>query len=83
MKLNRQSEQLVKIAHYTIISYVKSWTFTIKQPTNKLNIRILSKTRILYLIRYASVILIMGLHLLRRMPTSEHCWKKKSGAKWA
>ena len=38
-----------------------------KQPTNKLKIRILSETSILYLIRHASVILTVGLHLLRRI----------------
>ena len=35
----------------------------IKQPTNKLKIKILSQTSILYLIRNASFILIVGLHL--------------------
>ena len=34
----------------------------------------------LYLIRYASVILTVGLQLYRRMPTSELCWKENSGA---
>ena len=34
-----------------------------KQPTNTLKIRILSETSILYLIRHASVILIVGLQL--------------------
>ena len=34
-----------------------------KQPTNKLKIRILSETSIPYLIRHASYILIVGLHL--------------------
>ena len=45
----------------------------------------MSETSILYLIRYASVILNVGVHLLTRMymPTSEHCWKKNSGAQWA
>ena len=33
------------------------------KPTNKLKIRILSQTSILYLIPHASVILIIGLHL--------------------
>ena len=37
-------------------------TLTIIQPTNKLKIRILSETSILYLIRHASVILNVGLH---------------------
>ena len=35
----------------------------IKQPTNKLKIRILSETSILYLIRHASVILTLGLYM--------------------
>ena len=43
-------------------------------------ITILSETSILYLIRYASFILSSGLHLYRRVPTSEHCWKKNSGS---
>ena len=34
-----------------------------KQPTIKLKIRILSETSISYLIRHASFILIVGLHL--------------------
>ena len=34
-----------------------------KQPTNKLKIKILSETSILYLIRHAPVILTVGLHL--------------------
>ena len=34
-----------------------------KQPTNKLKIRILSETSIPYLIRHASFILIVSLHL--------------------
>ena len=34
-----------------------------KQPTNKLKIKILSETSIPYLIRHASFILIVGLHL--------------------
>ena len=35
------------------------------------------------MIRNASVTLIVGIHLLRCMPTREHCWKKNSGAQWA
>ena len=34
-----------------------------KQPTNKLKIKILYETSILYLIRHALVILTVGLHL--------------------
>ena len=34
-----------------------------KQPTNNLKLRILSETSIPYLIRHASFILIVGLHL--------------------
>ena len=37
-----------------------SWTFTIKQPTNKLKIRTLSETSILYFIRPASFIMTVG-----------------------
>ena len=59
-----------------MIKPILKWTLTMKQPTNKLNIRILSETNLFYLIRHASVNLIVGLHLLRRKPTSEHCWKK-------
>ena len=44
-------------------SQALSLTFTIKQPTNKLKTRILSETSILYLIRRASFILIVGLYL--------------------
>ena len=43
----------------------------------------MSQSSILYLIRHASVILIGGIHLLKRVPTSEHCWKKNNGAQWA
>ena len=42
---------------------IKAGPFRYKQPTNKLKIRILSQTSILYLIRHASVILIVGLHI--------------------
>ena len=38
-------------------------TVTKKQPSNKLKIRILSETSILYLICHASFILIVSLHL--------------------
>ena len=50
---------------------------------NKLKIRTLSQTSIICLIRHASFYLIVGLHLQRRMPTSEHCWKKNICAQWA
>ena len=53
----------------------------IKQPTNILQISILSETSIPYLIRHASFILSAGLHLYRRVQTSEHCWKKNSGSR--
>ena len=55
----------------------------IKQPTNILKTRILSETSILYLIRHASVIQFADLHLFRRVPTTEHCWKKNSGSQRA
>ena len=60
-------------------SLFKAGPLRLKQLTNTLKIRILSETSILYLIRYASIILIVGLHLYRRILTSEHCWKKNSG----
>ena len=44
-------------------SFVKSGPLRLKQVTNTLKIRILSETSILYLIRYASIILIVGLRL--------------------
>ena len=53
----------------------QSWTITIKQHTNKLKIRILYETSILYLIRHASFLLIVGRRML--------CWKKNSGAQRA
>ena len=58
---------------------VKAGPLRLKQLANTLKIRILSETSILYLIRYASIILIVGPRLSRRMQTSEHCWKKNSG----
>ena len=39
----------------------------------------LPETSILYVIRHASVILIVGFQQLRRVPTREICWKKNSG----
>ena len=42
---------------------VKAGPFRYYQPTNKLKIRILHLTSILYLIRHASVFLTVGLHL--------------------
>ena len=50
---------------------------------NTLKIRILPETSILYLICYASIILIVGLYLRRRMQTSKHCWKKNSDVQWS
>ena len=47
----------------TDLSVFKAGPVRLKQLTNTLKIRILSETSILYLIRYASVILIVGLHL--------------------
>ena len=58
---------------------LKAGPLRLKQLTNTLKIRILSQTTLLYLIRNASVILIVGLHLQIRMPTSQLCWKKSSG----
>ena len=62
---------------------IKAGPLRLKQLTNTLKIRILSETSILYLIRYASIILTVGLCLWRRMPTSSHCWKKNSGVQRA
>ena len=42
---------------------VKAGPLRLKQLTNTLKIRILSETSILYLIRYATIILIGGLRL--------------------
>ena len=60
---------IISISIWTLNStYMYSLLFTagplmIKKPTNKLKIRILSKTSILYLIHHASVIRIVGFHL--------------------
>ena len=43
--------------------HLKARPLQLKQITNTLKIRLLSETSILYLIRYASTILIVGLHL--------------------
>ena len=43
--------------------HVKAGPLKLKQRTNTLKLRIFSETSILYLIRYASIILIVGLHL--------------------
>ena len=59
----------------------KAGPLRLKQLINTLKIRILSQTSILYLIRYASVILIVGHGLLRRLPTSKHCRGENSGVK--
>ena len=50
---------------------VKAGSLLLKRLTNTctLKIRIFSEPSILYLIHYASVILIVGLRQLRRMPT--------------
>ena len=42
---------------------IKAGILRLKQLTNTLKIRILSETSILYLIRYASVISNVGIHL--------------------
>ena len=48
---------------FVFVHVLKARPFWLKQLTNTLRIRILSQTSIFYLIRYASVILIVGLHL--------------------
>ena len=45
------------------VGVIKAGPLRLKQLTNTLKIRILSETSILYLIRYASIILIVGLRL--------------------
>ena len=45
------------------VKLIKAGPLRQKQPTNKLKIKILSETSILYLIRHASVILPVGLNL--------------------
>ena len=46
-----------------LLLFVKAGPLRLKQLTNTLKIRILSETSILYLIRYASIILTVGLRL--------------------
>ena len=70
------------VSHVISTVHAKSVSWRCKRFTNKLKIRILSQTDIFYLIRHASVILIVGLHMSRRMSASEHCSTKKSGAVW-
>ena len=48
---------------FLVCPFLKAGPLRLKQLTNTLTIRILSQTSILYLIRYASVILTAGLHL--------------------
>ena len=45
------------------LSLLKAGPLRLKQLTNTLKIRILSETSILYLIRYTSIIIIVGLRL--------------------
>ena len=52
-----------------------------KKPSNKLKIRLLSETSILYLIRHASDCGSSPVKMT--MPTAEHCLKKNSGPQWA
>ena len=54
---------MVVICMYIVLRKLKLDLYDKKQPTNKLKIRILSETSILYLIRHALFILIVGLHL--------------------
>ena len=46
-----------------LLPWLKLDLYDKKQPTNKLKVRILSETSIPYLIRHASFILIVSLHL--------------------
>ena len=52
-----------KTAIYNWRTRLKAGPLRLKQLTNTLKIRILSETSILYLIRYASIILTVGLRL--------------------
>ena len=65
------------VSHVINTVHAKSVSWRCKRFTNKLKIRILSQTDIFYLIRHASVILIVGLHMSRRMSASENCSTKK------
>ena len=56
----------------------KAGQLRFKQLTKNLKMRMLPETSILYVIRHASVILIVGFQQLRRVPTREICWKKNS-----
>ena len=63
MCLRRESNQR-PLAVQLDFTYSRSIALKLdRSDTNKLKIRILSQTSILYLIRHASVILILGLHL--------------------
>ena len=79
--------QCTTLADISIPSYriLKAGPLRFKQILNTLKIIILSHTRILYLICFASVLVIqiMDHQLKRRMPVSELCWKKNNGAQQA
>ena len=55
---------IIYILHVKSISPLRAGLLRLKQQLkNPLKIRIFSQTRILYLIRYASLILIVGIYL--------------------
>ena len=58
---NKSTSLLLSWIHR--IPFLKAGPLRLKQLTNTLKIRILSETSILYLIRYASIILTVGLRL--------------------
>ena len=66
VSVNNAYEKLYTFAKYNFDlrkQWRKAGPWRYKKITNKLKIRILSQTSILYLIRLRSVILIVGLHL--------------------
>ena len=56
-------KEIVNNITYRVCVPLKLDLYDKNKPTNKLKIKILSKTSIPYLIRRASFILIVGLHL--------------------
>ena len=68
----------------SLFTNLKAGPLRLQQQTNTLKVRISSQTNTLYLISYAAIILIVGLHLKKkRMLTSEHCLKKNIGVQRA
>ena len=59
------TKHIDEVGRSSKVALLKAGHFWYKQPTNKLKIRILSETSIPYLIRHASFILIVRLHMWR------------------